>query len=119
MKVIFGIGMKFVGLMVIVINLIGNLVLFGAEPNDLYVFNRSKIRIEGVLTPFEATVEIKEQGLQKYILNIYLHSTYAAAPPSFNISVKFPKDKINQIWNSKTWSNKSFFSLPSYDRAAA
>jgi len=119
MKVIFGIGMKFVVLMVIVINLIGNLVLFGAEPNDLYVFNRSKIRIEGVLTPFEATVEIKEQGLQKYILNIYLHSTYAAAPPSFNISVKFPKDKINQIWNSKTWSNKSFFSLPSYDRAAA
>jgi alpha-galactosidase len=40
-------------------------------------------------------------------------------PPSFNVSVKFPKDKIDQIWNSKTWSNKSSFSLPSYDRAAA
>jgi len=119
MKLIFGIGMKFVGLMVVIINLTGNLSLFGAEPSDLYVFNRSKIRIEGVITPFEATVDIKEQGLQKYILNIYLHSAYAAAPPSFNVSVKFPKDKINQIWNSKTWSNKSFFSIPSYDRAAA
>jgi alpha-galactosidase len=119
MKVIYSIGMKIIGLMVIIIYLTGNLSLFGAEPSDVYVFNRSKIRIEGVITPFEATVDIKEQGLQKYILNIYLHSAFAAAPPSFNVSVKFPKDKINQIWNSKTWSNKSFFSIPSYDRAAA
>ncbi|BBE16481.1 alpha-galactosidase [Aquipluma nitroreducens] len=71
------------------------------------------------MSPFEATIDIKEQGLQKYILNIYLHSTFAATPPSFNLSVKFPKDKINQIWNSKTWSNKSYFTIPSYDRAAA
>jgi alpha-galactosidase len=90
-----------------------------AEPEDTYVFNRSKIRIEGALSPFEATVDIKEQGLQKYIVSIYLHSTFAAVPPAFNLTVKFPKDKINQIWNSKTWSNKSSFSIPSYDRAAA
>jgi alpha-galactosidase len=90
-----------------------------AEPGDTYVFNRSKIRIEGALSPFEASVTIQEQGLQKYIVNIYLHSAYAAVPPSFNLTVKFPKEKINQIWNSKTWSNKSFFSIPSYDRAAA
>ena len=89
------------------------------EPDDVYVFNRSKIRIEGVLTPFDATIDVKEQGLQKYIVNIYLHSTFAAIPPAFNLTIKFPKDKINQIWNSKTWSNKSSFSLPSYDRAAA
>lgn len=112
-------GLKFAGLMVLMVNFVGNLGLFGAEPDDLYVFNRSKIRIEGVMTPFEASVEIKEQGLQKYILNIYLHSAYATTPPSFHVLVKFPKDKINQIWNSKTWSNKSFFSMPSYDRAAA
>ncbi len=119
MKVNYGLGMKYIGLMVFMMILICNLGLSGAEPDDLYVFNRSKIRLEGVLAPFESTIEIKEQGHQKYILNIYLHSTYAAAPPSFNVSVKFPKDKINQIWNSQTWSNKSFFTLPSYDRAAA
>ena len=119
MKMNFGMWMKFISVMVLYINLIGSWGLIGAEPGDLYVFNRSKIHIEGVLTPFEATIDIQEQGLQKYILNIYLHSTYAAVPPSFNVSVKFPRDKINQIWNSKTWSNKSFFTLPSYDRAAA
>jgi alpha-galactosidase len=75
--------------------------------------------MEGKISPFEATVEIEDFGLQKYILKIYLHSAFAAVPPSFNISVKFPLEKINQIWNSKTWSNKSFFTLPSYDRAAA
>lgn len=90
-----------------------------AEPEDIYVFNRSKIRIVGALSPFEATVDVKESGLQKYIVSIYLHSTFAAVPPAFNLTVKFPKDKINQIWNSKTWSNKSSFSIPSYDRAAA
>lgn len=93
--------------------------LSAAESDGLYVFNKSKIRIEGDILPFEATVDIKDEGLNRYILNIYLHSAYAAFPPKFNMSVKFPKDKINQIWNSQTWSNKSFFSLPSYDRAAA
>lgn len=93
--------------------------LNAAEPDDLYVFNKSKIRIEGSVLPFEATTVINEQGLNRYVLNIYLHSAFAATPPSFHLTVKFPKDKINQIWNSKTWSNNSFFTLPSYDRAAA
>ena len=114
-----GLRMKLIGLMIICFTFSVMPEIFGAEPDDKYVFNKSKIRIEGTLTPFEATVDIKDQGLNKYILSIYLHSTYAAAPPAFSISVKFPKDKINQIWNSKTWSNKSYFSLPSYDRAAA
>lgn len=111
--------MKLIGLMIVCFTFSVMPKLFGAEPDDKYIFNKSKIRIEGTLTPFEATVDIKDQGLNKYILSIYLHSTYAAAPPAFSISVKFPKDKINQIWNSKTWSNKSYFTLPSYDRAAA
>lgn len=119
MKMIFGIGLKIVGVMVLIINLSVALEIYGAEPDDIYVFNKSKIRIEGDLKPFEATIDIKELGHQKFVLNIYLHSAFAALPPSFTVSVKFPLDKINQIWNSKTWSNKSFFTLPSYDRAAA
>lgn len=114
-----GLRMKLIGLLVIFFIFSAVSELLGAEPEYKYIFNKSKIRIEGSLSPFEATVDIKDQGLNKYILSIYLHSTYAAIPPSFSVSVKFPKEKINQIWNSKTWSNKSFFSLPSYDRAAA
>ena len=113
------ISLRFALLVVLFLNLFNEAEIFGTEPDGKYVFNRSKIHIEGLMSPFEATVDIKEQGLQKYILNIYLHSAFAAAPPSFNLSVKFPKDKINQIWNSKTWSNKSYFTIPSYDRAAA
>jgi len=113
------ISLRFALLVVLFLNLFNEAEIFGTEPDGKYVFNRSKIHIEGLMSPFEATVDIKEQGLQKYILNIYLHSAFAAAPPSFNLSVKFPKDKINQIWNSKTWSNQSYFTIPSYDRAAA
>jgi len=119
MKLSIRICLRFAVLSVLFLNLFNKLEVFGTEPDGKYVFNRSKIHIEGVMSPFEATIDIKEQGLQRYIVNIYLHSAYAAAPPSFNLSVKFPKDKINQIWNSKTWSNKSYFTIPSYDRAAA
>lgn len=112
-------GMMSIGMVLLILLLTGQNYLHATEPDNFYVFNKSKIRIEGNVTPFESNFEIKEFGLQRFILNIYLHSTYAATPPSFNVSVKFPKDKINQIWNSKTWSNKSFFSMPSYDRAAA
>jgi len=118
MKLSVRIGVRFAVLSVLFLNLF-NVDVFGSEPDGKYVFNRSKIHIEGLMSRFEATIDIKEHGLQKYILSIYLHSAYAAAPPSFNVSVKFPKDKINQIWNSKTWSNKSYFTIPSYDRAAA
>lgn len=119
MKLGIGVGMRFVLVVVLFLNLFNTVEVSGTEPIGSYVFNKSKIHIEGDMSPFEATVDIKEEGLQKYIVNIYLHSAYAAAPPSFNVSVKFPKDKINQIWNSNTWSNKSYFTIPSYDRAAA
>jgi alpha-galactosidase len=111
--------MKLLSLAIFLIVFLGLNGAYGLEPDNYYVFNKSKIRIDGNLKPFEASISIDELGLQKYILNIYLHSTFASVPPTFNVSVKFPKEKVNQIWNSKTWSNKSFFSMPSYDRAAA
>lgn len=111
--------LKLFGLLIFFLTISVQAESINLEPDDTYIFNKSKIRMEGKISPFEATVEIEDFGLQKYILKIYLHSAFAAVPPSFNISVKFPLEKINQIWNSKTWSNKSFFTLPSYDRAAA
>lgn len=110
---------KFLTLGVFLFGVVGYVQAVETESDDLYVFNKSKIHIQGVLTPFEASIDVQETGMQKYVLSIYLHSAYAATPPAFHVSVKFPKNKINQIWNSKTWSNKSYFSIPSYDRAAA
>lgn len=119
MKLNLGKSAKLIAWIILAMILSGQNYLSAVEPDDFYVFNKSKIRIDGKLSPFEATIDIKEFGLKRYILNIYLHSTNAAEPPNFNVSVKFPREKINQIWNSKTWSNKSYFSIPSYDRAAA
>lgn len=119
MKLPFGLFVKWIGFSFLAALVVSVNHAYAAEPDDIYVFNKSKIRLEGKLSPFESNIEIEDFGLQKYILKIYLHSAFAAKPPSFNVSVKFPKDKINQLWNSKTWSNKSFFSMPSYDRAAA
>jgi len=65
MQVNFSMGRKLFGLLVLVLNFGLNSVLYAVEPGDLYVFNKSKIHIEGVLSPFEATIDIQEQGLQK------------------------------------------------------
>ena len=117
LKFAFRIGICFI--LFVYLCSLSNAKAADTDSGELYVFNKSKIHVEGVMSPFEASIDIKEFGLQKYVLNIYLHSAYAAVPPAFNVSIKFPKDKINQLWNSKTWSNKSYFSIPSYDRAAA
>lgn len=119
MKLNIGISLKVFGLLIFFLSVSAKADSQNTVSSDTYNFNKSKIRMEGKISPFEATVDIEDFGMQKYIMKIYLHSTFAAVPPSFNISVKFPREKINQIWNSKTWSNKSFFTLPSYDRAAA
>lgn len=119
MKLKFALTIRNCFILLIFLCAVGGAKAAGTDTGELYLFNKSKIHVEGVMSPFEASIDIKELGLQKYVLNIYLHSTYAAAPPSFNVSIKFPKDKINQLWNSKTFSNKSYFSIPSYDRAAA
>lgn len=107
------------GFIVIFLIIVFQSKLIANEPEGVYIFDKTKIKIEGEIKPFESTIEIEEESKGKFIVKIYLHATFAAVPPVFNVSVKFPREKINQIWNSKTWSNKSFFTLPAYDRAAA
>ena len=90
---------------------------FGQSEN--YQFDESKINISGSLRPFKPSIEIEQIAVDQYQVWIRLHTSVPSLPPEFSITFKFPRDKINQLWNSQTWSNKSFFSLPSYDRAAA
>lgn len=84
-----------------------------------YQFDKNKIILDGGLRPFKSTTEIEKISVDRYQVIVRLHSSAPSLPPEFSLSFKFPKNKINQLWNSQTWSNKSFFSLPAYDRAAA
>lgn len=83
------------------------------------LMDESKINITGSLRPFKSTVEIEQLAIDRYVVHVKLHAASPSLPPDFILSFKFPKNKINQLWSSRTWSNKSFFSLPSNDRAAA
>ncbi len=87
--------------------------------SDFFTFDENKIKIEGNLRPFTPTIQIEEINKSRYMVKMYMHSSSASQPPAFSLKLSIPKDNINQLWNSQTWSNKSFFSLPSYDRAAA
>ncbi|MGQ8335222.1 hypothetical protein ACUNWD_01650 [Sunxiuqinia sp. A32] len=90
----------------------------GFEPEG-FSFDNDKIEIEGSLRPFTSSIEIEELNMRRFLVKIYLHAQTPSAPPSFSVKINFPKDNINQLWNSQTWSNKSYFTMPSYDRAAA
>ncbi|MDP2113982.1 MAG: hypothetical protein Q8K69_07980, partial [Bacteroidota bacterium] len=78
MKLNSGKSIKLVGLLIVLLVLSWQNYASATEPDKFYVFDESKIRIDGKLTPFEATFDIKEYGLKRFILNIYLHSTNAA-----------------------------------------
>ena len=49
------ISLRFALLVVLFLNLFNEAEIFGTEPDGKYVFNRSKIHIEGLMSPFEAT----------------------------------------------------------------
>ncbi|WP_321289831.1 hypothetical protein [uncultured Sunxiuqinia sp.] len=84
-----------------------------------YHFDESDITIEGSLRPFMPTISVEQISMSRYQVYFALHSSAPSQLPDFSMTFKFPKSKINQLWNSQTWSNKSYFSLPSYDRATA
>ncbi len=84
-----------------------------------YFFDESMVIVEGNMRPFTVTVDVVEQSKDRYRIKVYLHSISPAPAPVFSVKVKFPRDKVNQLWNSQTWSNKSHFTLPSYDRSAS
>jgi alpha-galactosidase len=84
-----------------------------------YHFDESDITIEGSLRPFMPTISVEQISMSRYQVYFALHSSAPSQLPDFSMTFKFPKNKINQLWNSQTWSNKSYFSLPSYDRATA
>lgn len=86
---------------------------------DGFAFDQSKIHLAGGLRPFKSTINIEKIAVDRYEVQLRLHAPAASLPPDFNITFRFPKNKINQLWNSQTWSNKSSFLMPSYDRAAA
>ena len=90
-----------------------------ADESAIFSFNEKKIRIEGNLRPFTSTMYIEQLTIGRYRVHVQLHAPSPSPPPPFTIKIRFPKDNINQLWNSQTWSNKSFFSMPSYDRAAS
>ncbi len=92
-----------------------------AIPNepDGFSFDEKRIKIEGNIRPFTPTIKIEQLSMDRHAVHIYLHSPAPSQPPAFEIKIKFSKENINQLWNSQTWSNKSFFSIPSYDRAAS
>ncbi|MDO8928499.1 MAG: hypothetical protein Q7W54_05885, partial [Bacteroidota bacterium] len=91
MKLNSGRRMKLIGSMLLMLVLSWQNYASATEPDKFYVFDESKIRIDGKLTLFVATFDIKEYGLKRFILNIYLHWTNAAEAATFNVSVNFPK----------------------------
>lgn len=84
-----------------------------------YSFDENDIIIEGDIRPFTSNVSVTSLENDRYEVSVYLHSITASTIPAFCVKVKFPREKINQLWNSQTWSNKSHFTLPAYDRAAS
>lgn len=117
MKTTKNINVCVLGIFIAIVSLCVHSANSIAQPN--FQIDAEKIELTGGTRPFKSDLEIERLSVDRYQVVFRLHASAPSIPPEFSLSFRFPKDKVNQLWNSQTWSNHSFFSLPSYDRAAA
>lgn len=117
MKTTKNISVRVLGIFIAIVSLCVHSASSIAQPN--FQIDADKIELIGGTRPFKSDLEIERLSVDRYQVFFRLHASAPSIPPEFSLTFRFPKDKVNQLWNSQTWSNRSFFSLPSYDRAAA
>jgi len=86
-----------------------------ATPN-LFTLDSNQFSIVGDLQPFNSELKIDTLGDNLYLLNLTLYTDFPSALPSFNFTIKYPRNLVNSLWSSRTWSSNSFINIPNYSR---
>lgn len=88
-------------------------------PDTIYQFNNEKISVHGDLASFKPSYTITPVDSLVYLIQFKIESDFPATPPRFKLRIELPRNNVNNLWSAETWSNKSFFNFPNYDKAAS
>ncbi|MDA3879956.1 MAG: alpha-galactosidase [Prolixibacteraceae bacterium] len=92
------------------------------EPADEIIINENinfsldMISIGDDIQPFNSEVTIDTISENKYIINLNLYTDFPSLLPRFRFDIKYPRKLVHALWSSRTWSNQSFITIPSYAR---
>jgi alpha-galactosidase len=79
-------------------------------------FRSDQLSITGDIQPFNSEIRIDTLSENLFLINLTLYTDFPSALPSFNFNVKYPKNKIEALWSSRSWSSNSFINMPNYSR---
>jgi alpha-galactosidase len=79
-------------------------------------FHSEQLSITGDIQPFNSEIRIDTLSENLFLINLTLYTDFPSALPSFNFNVKYPKNKIEALWSSRSWSSNSFINMPNYSR---
>lgn len=79
-------------------------------------FQINQFSIIGDVQPFHSEIKIDTLAENLYLINLTLYTDFPSALPAFKFNVKYPRNMIDALWSSRSWSNNSFIDIPNYSR---
>ncbi len=92
-------------------------LFFTEQKNQsIHQFSINDIEIEGDLAPFTYEIELDSFQTNFYIVRVRFTTDYPNKLPEFKLNINYPKDLVDALWSSRSWSSKSFITVPNYSR---
>jgi alpha-galactosidase len=79
-------------------------------------FRANQFSISGDVQPFKTEIKVDTLSEDLYLINLTLYTDFPSGLPSFKFNIKYPQNKIDALWSSRSWSSNSFINIPNYSR---
>jgi alpha-galactosidase len=79
-------------------------------------FSFEQFSIAGDVQPFKTEIRVDTLDENLFLINLTLYTDFPSALPSFKFNIKYPQNKIDALWSSRSWSSNSFINIPNYSR---
>jgi alpha-galactosidase len=84
--------------------------------NGKVEFRAKQLSVAGDVQPFKTEFKIDTLEENLYLINLTLYTDFPSVLPSFKFNIKYPRNKIDALWSSRSWSTNSFINIPNYSR---
>ena len=92
---------------------------FADHDNETLVheFTLNDVSVSGDLSPFKYTLKLDTIQANFYRLQIRFTTEYPSKIPSFKVNINYPKELVDALWSSRSWSSESYITVPNYSRS--
>jgi alpha-galactosidase len=97
-------------------SLVQNVTPVKVQESEKVDFRAEQFSISGDVQPFKTEIKIDTLSENLYLINLTLYTDFPSGLPSFKFNIKYPQNKIDALWSSRSWSNNSFINIPNYSR---